>query len=224
MDIKWDEITCKHHKQLTSLFKLYEAVFPKQVREPQTLFLKSLDRTNEGSKYHLIAGIVDNQLISFAAGHYLAESNTGFIVYIATNPYVQGKGVGTNTLKKMEEYFQSDARLSGNTTLRAIVLETEKDESDTAQSSNSDFARRNRFYEKNGYAVQESIHYLQPPLQQGGQSIPLNLFAKSPQARLGMDELQEIIKAMYKYKYDYINGIDREILTNCLETMGITSR
>lgn len=127
-------------------------------------------------------GFNGEQLVSFATGHYLADVNSGFIVYIATNPKVQRhRGVGSKTLLKMEELLHKDAISAGNASLKAVILETESQEMVHTETERKDCIKRNRFFERNDYKRYENIEYLQPPLHGVGNNIPLNLYIKGLQ-------------------------------------------
>ncbi|MDX8364705.1 GNAT family N-acetyltransferase [Cytobacillus sp. IB215665] len=96
MAIKWVEITEENFTEFERVLELYNQVFPIEVREPQYIFYRSLQYAKERrpNNYHFLVGMKENQLVSFATGHYFAGVNSGFIVYIVTNPLIQSKGLG----------------------------------------------------------------------------------------------------------------------------------
>lgn len=219
MNIIWDEITEDNLCHIDKVFELYDLVFPQVVREPHSIFYNGLHYTRhrKPNKFRFLIGFEGTELISFATGHYLEEVNSGFIVYIATNPHARSKGIGSKTLVKMEEFFTEDAIAAGNSSLNAIILETETEDLVSTKEEKDNCRKRNNFFIRNGFKKSEEISYLQPPLHNEDNSVPLNLFIKYIQ-RNKIDN-KKIISAIYKEKYYLVNGIDKEVLNNCLLKM-----
>ncbi|MFY0758636.1 GNAT family N-acetyltransferase [Metabacillus dongyingensis] len=224
MEIRWEEITGNHLDHLDEVFKLYNNTFPFEVRETDTIFLKSLAyaEKEKHNNFRFIAGFEGEELVSFATGHYLADVNSGFIVYIVTNPAVRSKGLGAKTLFKMEQLLKEDAIRAGNLSLESLILETETEEMAHTAEEKEDCVKRKTFFERNDYKLLEGIHYLQPPLHPGDNSIRLNLYLKTlKESVITSEEVKEIIRAMYKEKYEKVNEIEKSILNHCLEKMGL---
>ncbi|WP_028400607.1 GNAT family N-acetyltransferase [Ectobacillus panaciterrae] len=222
MTIKWDEITHDNLIHLEEVLKLHDQAFPIEVREAHNIFLKSLQyaRSRMPNNFRFLIGFEGEQLVSFAKGHYLANVNSGFIVYIVTNPLVRSKGLGSKTLLKLEELLTKDAISAGNTSLKAMILETETQDMVHTEVEKENCIKRNRFFERNDYKKYEKIDYLQPPLHDGGCNIPLNLFIKNLQSNENTKkEINETIRAIYNEKYYLVNEIDKKVLNNCLEKM-----
>jgi GNAT superfamily N-acetyltransferase len=222
MTMKWDEITHDNLTHIEKVLKLYDQAFPIEVREPHNIFLKSLQyaRNRMPNNFRFLIGFEGEQLVSFATGHYLADVNSGFIVYIVTNPLVRSKGLGSKTLSKLEELLNKDAISAGNTSLKAIILETETQDMVHTEEEKEDCIKRNRFFDRNDYKKYKKIVYLQPPLHDEGGEIPLNLFIKNLQKNENTkEEINEAIRAIYKEKYYLVNEIDKKILNNCLKKM-----
>jgi len=224
MAIKWDEITYDNLTHFEKVLKIYDQAFPIEVRESHNIFLNSLKyaRNRRPNNFRFLIGFKGDQLVSFATGHYLAEVNSGFIVYIVTNPLLRSKGLGSKTLVKIEELLNKDAILAGNRSLKAIILETEA--LVHTNKEKEDCIKRNRFFERNNYKQFKGIDYLQPPLHFGDSNVPLNLFIKNQQ-RIEITELEirEAIRAIYKEKYYSVNQIDKDVLNKCLEKMGMNN-
>ncbi|MDQ1004472.1 GNAT superfamily N-acetyltransferase [Neobacillus niacini] len=219
MNFLWDEITEDNLNHIEMVFKLYDLVFPIVVREPHTIFLNGLHyaRHRKPNNFRFLIGFEGEQLISFATGHYLEEVNAGFIVYIATNPHPRSKGRGTKTLAKMEELFIEDAIAAGNSSLNTIILETETEDLVNTKEEKDNCKKRNEFFKRNGFKRSEGIGYLQPPLHNEDEEVPLNIFIKNLQKN--EQDIKKIIYAIYKEKYYLVNGIDKEVLNNSLIKM-----
>ena len=224
MEIKWDEITYDNLTHFEEVMKLYDRSFPIEVREPHNIFINSLQyaRNSKPNNFRFLIGLEGERLFSFATGHYLAEINSGFIVYIATNSLVGGKGIGSRTLLKIEELLEEDAISAGNTSLKTVILETETEGMVHTEEEKEDCMKRNRFFERNNYKQNRRIDYIQPPLHFGESNVPLNLFIKSPQKfEITEEQIHKAIRAIYKEKYYSVNEIDKNTLNKCLERMGI---
>lgn len=222
MDIRWNEITYDHLSNLDVVFSLYDHSFPIEVREPHDTFIRSLQysRNSKPNNFRFLVGFEGEQLVSFATGHYLANVNSGFIVYIATNPLLRSKGVGSQTLFRLEELLNKDAILAGNPSIKAILLETEIKDMVHTKEEKVDCIKRERFFKKNNFKKLDKINYLQPPLYWGGNNIPLNLFIKNIHTSEITDrDINEIIRSIFKEKYYKVNGIDKDVLNRCLEEM-----
>ncbi|CAH2715888.1 hypothetical protein BACCIP111895_03072 [Neobacillus rhizosphaerae] len=224
MTIKWDEITNDNVSNLEKALEIFDRAFPVEVRETHDVFIKSLQyaKSSKPNNYRFLIGFEGERIVSFATGHYLADVNVGFIVYIVTNPLVRSKGLGTKTLLKLEELLNEDASFAGNTSLKAVILETEKQEMAHTVTEKLDCIRRNIFFERNNYKQYKNLDYIQPPLHFGASHIPLNLFIKNVQKnRISDEEINVSIGAIFREKYYIVNGIDKNILKHCLRTMGI---
>jgi GNAT superfamily N-acetyltransferase len=222
MTIRWGEITDDHLINLENALKLYNQTFPIEVREPHEVFMQGLHyaKNSYPNNFRFLVGFEKDELVSFATGHYLAEVNSGFIVYLVTSPSMRKMGVGARTLAKLESLLTEDAILAGNDSLGTIILETE--EMVHTEGEKADCIKRKRFYERNGYKQYVEIAYIQPPLHDVGSSVPLNLYLKDFQKGKRMqDEIKEIIRTMYYEKYYKVNRIEKKVLNNCSRKMGI---
>lgn len=224
MNLRWDEISLDHMVHLDKVFQLYDQTMHKEVREPHDILLKGLEEVSGSlNKFHLMIGLIGEEVVSFAAFHYLAEVNTGFIVYLITSPNVRSKGIGSITLEKIEEMLQFDAVFAGYDSLTAIILETEKEELAHSKQEKVDCQRRNRFYLRNGFKHYSEINYMQPPLNGEILGVPLNLFIKEISENINWirHDVAKIIQAMYREKYFFVNGIDSNVLNDCLKNMNL---
>ncbi len=222
--INWVEMTEENLCYFKTAMELYDQAFPIEVREPHETFLKGLQytKTRRPNKFHFLIGLEGNQLVSIATGHYFEKINSGFIVYIATNHHVRSSGIGSNTLLKIEDLLNNDAISAGNSSIKSIYLETETQESAHTEGEKQDCIKRNRFFSKNNYVTYNEINYLQPPLHNAIEGIPLNLLVKNiNNTKPSKEDIEEAVITIYNEKYQLVNGIDREVLNRCLKKMGI---
>lgn len=224
MTIRWDEITLDNLSALEKVFEIYDRTFPIEVCESHNIFEKSLQyaKNERFNNYRFLVGFEGEKLVSFATGHYFADVNSGFIVYIVTNPMLRSKGVGTQTLLKLEELLNEDALLAGNPSLKALFLETETKDMVHTEEEKENCIKRDRFFSMNDFKRFQKIDYLQPPLHLGENNVPLNLYIKSIQtSEITEAEIVEVIRVIFKEKYYLVNGIQKDILYRCLEEMGL---
>lgn len=224
MSLTWNEITMDNQKHLDEVLKLYDSTFPINVRESHQTFLNGLKygSNRKPNNFRFLIGLEGEDLVSFATGHYLADVNSGFIVYIVTNPKAQSKGVGTRTLEKLEELLNQDAVSAGNPSINTIVLETETEEMAHTDEEKENCIKRSKFFKKNNYKRNTRISYVQPPLHSEENDVPLNLlYKRHHQNQVIEEDINDVIKALYKEKYSLVNQIDGKILKRLLEKMGI---
>lgn len=224
MTMRWEEISFEQKDLLDDVFKLYDQSLPKEVREPHDILLKGLEVGISifPNQFHLLIGLEGCNLVSFASFHYFAEVNAGFLVYVITAPNVRSKGIGSITLRKVEEILNKDAKLAGYDSLEALVLEVERQELAHTKEEKKDCLRRNRFYERNGFKAYTEIDYIQPPLNGEKDGVPLHLYRKDFQeTHWTREEAIRIIHSMYQEKYASVNEIDSEVLHACLKKMDI---
>lgn len=222
MVIKWEEVSSGQKEYLDDVFQLYDQSLPKEVREPHKILIRGLEisKSSLPNQFHLMIGLEGNKLVSFASFHYLAEVNTGFLVYLITAPNIRSKGIGSNTLRKIEEILNTDARVAGYDTLKALVLEVERQELAYSEEEKEECLRRNRFYERNGFKAITEIDYIQPPLNGEESGVPLHLYKKDFQEKQWTkEEIKSMIRSMYQEKYACVNAINYKVLQNCLEKM-----
>lgn len=224
MTITWHEITYDDAERLNDAFTLYHQSFPMEVRETENIFIQSLEYAvkHRPNNYRFLVGYLDEELVSLSTAHYLADVNTGFIVYLVTNSMVRSRGLGRETLRKMEEFLNQDAVTAGHKSLKAIVLETEILEMLHTEEEKEDSIKRTRFFLKNEFRKYEDVNYLQPPIHQDGVDVPLHLFIKNlSEQELKKDEVTRIVRAMYIEKYHMSNRIEKHVLNRSYRKMTI---
>ena len=163
-----------------------------------------------------------DKVVALATAHYLADINSGFIVYIVTDPGIRGKGTGKETVRKIEEILNEKAIRNGHSGLDAMLLETEREEDAVSQQEREECHKRACFFHRNGYMKQGERLYLQPPLHGEAKGVPLHLYVKYLGTRgLGSDDIQQAIFSIYKNKYLAVNRIGTAALNSCLEEMNV---
>ncbi|MGL4821106.1 MAG: GNAT family N-acetyltransferase, partial [Bacilli bacterium] len=207
MTITWAQLTSPQDDRLEAAFALYEAAFPKELREARDVFYASMhyDTNARPNRYHLLTGWDEaGKCIAFASFHYMHAANVGFIVYIVTDTKVRSKGLGSATLREIERICQADAAET-NQQLGAIVLESERKEDAHDAEEQYTCERREAFFRKNGYVPYRAFPYAQPALHPTTEPVPLHLYAKCFTAFEPTLPLAEIKDAIYSEKYARVN-------------------
>ncbi|TCP69131.1 GNAT family N-acetyltransferase [Baia soyae] len=224
MDITWKKLTSSDHIFLQKAFEIYDQSFPDEVRESHDVFDRGLLSQNSSfpDSYTFLVGYQnEDEIVSLATAHYFSKVNMGFVVYLATNPYIRSRGIGSMTLNKIEEVLQDDAKKAGHHFLSGMVLETEKPEFAHTEAEKRNCELRNRFFEKNQFVNLMNVTYLQPPLKEGDSSVPLHLFLKQYAGTIQRDEIAMVIKEILTKKYQEINQIPIKVLEECQKLMRI---
>ena len=220
MNLNWHVLTDGEDQYLKQAFALYDAAFPVEVREDHKVLLDSLDNDGQPDDFCFLTGLSDDKVVAFATAHYLADINSGFIVYIVTDPGIRGKGIGKETLREIEEILNEKAIRNGYSGLDAMLLETEREEDAVSQIEREECQKRARFFHRNGYLKQGDRLYLQPPLHGEDKGVPLHLYVKNLSG-LDKDKIEQAIYTIYKDKYLAVNRISTASLNKCLEEMDV---
>lgn len=225
MPIEWKEITHIEDGLLKETLALYDSCFPEHVREEHNVFYESIRqrKKNPPNHFHFLVGISDDRVICFVTSHYLADINFGYIVYIAADPKERGKGLGKQTLLKIEELLSLDARNAGHPTLLGIFLETERDVGAENEEEYKENVNRLQFFNHNGYSPIKDYPYVQPPLYNGQTPVPLYLAFK-PLTEVDELPYEQVVRAIYYEKYYKMNKISLNILEDCMNSPALSPR
>ena len=148
------EITSTKDPFFFDWLDLYETSFPPNEKMLVSDILKILDKNNANNvndSTHLIALIDTNKNCIGMMLYYTQKTNkTAWLWYMAINPKVQSKGLGTYL-------YQELVKLLNTYKYKALFLEVEiPDEENFNQAK-----RRIHFYEKQGATLIKNIDYIQ---------------------------------------------------------------
>lgn len=152
MNLNTQRLSTKSHPYFETAWKLYEQSFPAEERRTYTKQINLLSCEN----YHFELIKLESSFIGFIL--WWKFDDLSFIEHFAIMPFQQGKGFGSAII-------ESIILQSPNLLLLEVELPT-----DTARK------RRIKFYETKGFKLNMQ-HYKQPPLQEGSQSVQLNLMS-----------------------------------------------
>jgi GNAT superfamily N-acetyltransferase len=219
MEIQWHELTDTRSRWVDQCLALYEQTFPDEVREPDEVLLRGVSVNTELSPnaFHFLIALNEQQeVVGFSTAHYLADVQFGFVVYLLVNPAIRSRGLGGHLLAHMQNLLKGDAARFG-TSLRGVILETEKEADAHTEVERAECRRRNRFFNRQGYGRVESVFYVQPPLRETTSEVSLHLYVhlQADQRPLTGEELRRVVHAMYEQKYSKINHVDSRTLRTC---------
>ncbi len=176
-------------------YSLYRRVFPKDEQMPKRYFYEHLTEAKLGISrpfnFHYLVALIGDRVVGFGCCTYLALVNMGFVDYLAVDSGAKGQGVGTQLRQTLVEALRRDARNLGLDDLVAVLGETREQ---------SPWLRR--LLAQGAFAL--DIDYLQPPLEDHKNPVPLVLYVQ-PIARefdsLASDELQQVLYTLYRRLY-----------------------
>jgi GNAT superfamily N-acetyltransferase len=176
-------------------YALYHRVFPKDEQMPKRYFYEHLTEAKLGiSKpynFHYLVGLLGDRVVGFGCCTYLPLVNMGFIDYLAVDSGFKGHGVGTFLRERLVEMLRDDARSLGLPDLVAVLGETREE---------SPWLRR--LLAKGAFAL--DIDYLQPPLEDHKNPVPLVLYVEPISQKfdsLPADELRQVLYTLYRRLY-----------------------
>ncbi len=158
-------ITTESQPEFLHFWHLYEQSFPEIER-----------KNHHGMTCALAKKQFHNELFYLASEPsallaYWQYDRFCYLEYIAVNPMMKGRGIGTQIMQELI-----------SRTLHPIILEIEHVVDDTTR-------RRKSFYERLGFIANPQHQHQQPPYQKGFEPLPMLL----------MTHPQTISKEAYKY-------------------------
>jgi hypothetical protein len=183
-------------------WRLYDASFPSNEREPRGVILESL---RKGMAFAIRAR-TDERTVGLATAHLLRKPSVLFIVYLAVALELRSRQIGAALFEKVwargkELYSQWGLRPEG------MVWEVEIPERASGEQELQQCRRRIAFFTRLGAHVLPKL-YVQPPVN-GIVAVPMHLmFWPAPGGTLPDDsELSGLVRAIYFEKYHEANGI-----------------
>jgi len=149
-------------------FALYERAFPEDERVPRDYFVVALEAKRAGrmspGNFRFLVCREGTEVVGFCAGRYLEPANVGIVGYLAVEPTVKGRRIGSGLRRHLVRGFRRDADLAGHADLEAVVGEIEAD-----NPWISILVGQRRVFALD-------LAYEQPILHPGGSPVPLVLY------------------------------------------------
>jgi GNAT superfamily N-acetyltransferase len=193
----------------TAWWEIYDEAFPPSERESPKVILNSLEH-EVGLALRAKAG---GRTIGIATTHLLKDPPAVFLVYLATDRNMRGRGCGGQLL---EYGFQAGEQKLSEAGLSATGLVLEVDSPDVIDDAEEKQLRERRiaFFGRHGCKLLPE-GYIQPPVD-GSTLVPMRLMFRAAQ-NSHHPEIKTLVRSLYFEKYNAINGIPREILENLLQ-------
>ena len=163
------------------MFEIYKVSFPEEEREPIATIQQDLSRslTNEpgdGMIYYALAGVLDNEVLTFVIYHYKAAYGLGYLSYIAAKGNQKGKGYGSWMFQQnLRHLAQVHEHKGGKQALLGLCWEVERPDGALTKEETGVREKRIEFYKKNEGILLSAIDFIAPPLAADLPEVPYYL-------------------------------------------------
>ena len=187
---------------------VYEAAFPiDEERESLESWIKSLKGGNPAANIIIVVAgdELDSEkpvLKAISVAYYYNKQDAGLLAYNAVSPDFQGQGLGRIMVEARKTALLDLAKAYGNK-LGGVFIECNDPAKITPAEDVMDPATRIKMFEKWGAKVLP-IHYVQPPLEHGGEKCDALKLLAYPHPKTGKYPTPEAIKG-------FITGIYTEL-------------
>lgn len=193
-------------------WEIYDEAFPLSERESPQVILNSVQR-EVGLAVRARTG---DRTTAIATTHLLKDPPAVFLVYLATDRNLRGRGSGGELF---EYAWQSGRQKLAQAGLDAIGLVLEADSpNETADPEETHLReRRIAFFGRHGCKLLP-VEYIQPPVD-GSTLVPMRLMFRAadnyPEPEFFLTK--RLVRSIYFEKYNAVNGISIEILEDLLQ-------
>lgn len=160
-------VTSVEDPHLFWLLDRLEAHFPPCERETRDDVMEQVGHGTGLSNWIFLSE--SDERVGFARARVLTNSAMGWIVHLALETEIRGRGLGAEAFELVRR-----ALFEQCPTLQGIFLEVERVEDGESDSERMGRTKRLEFFRRLG-AILVSRTYVQPPAQEGQGSIELNL-------------------------------------------------
>jgi GNAT superfamily N-acetyltransferase len=197
-------------------WELYVAAFPPAEREPPAVILRSID----GGGGAALRARSDGRTVGLATIQLLRRPAVVFLVYLAIDDSLRGRGMGGRLLEAAWEAGRSRFLEAGTTTI-GMVWEVDIPRQTPAGDAGCAESRRVRFFQRHGGRLLAEP-YFQPPVN-GTVPVPMQLMYRPADAQTGVPSAADVVRAIYFEKYGPANGIPDGVLSRLLRESGFAS-
>ena len=168
---------------------IYEASFPPSLRAPWS---DLVDHRPDERFVVLIDGDSDAAAVGIALIRRLGDTGMAFVRYLAVDPTLRDRGLGTQLLAHLREALRGDG-------IGVLLLDVEKPAGVHAEEDR----RRIAFYERCGLALLDVPDYSPPEHGETGEIVPLLLMGEVLDGGppLTGERLDEAVRAVLLHRY-----------------------
>ena len=168
---------------------IYEASFPPSLRAPWS---DLVDHRPDERFVVLIDGDSDAAAVGIALIRRLGDTGMAFVRYLAVDPTLRDRGLGTQLVAHLRQALRSDE-------IGVLLLDVEKPAGVHAEEDR----RRIAFYERCGLALLDVPDYSPPEHGETGEIVPLLLMGEVLDGGLPLtgERLDEAVGAVLLHRY-----------------------
>jgi GNAT superfamily N-acetyltransferase len=168
---------------------IYEASFPPSLRAPWS---DLVDHRPDERFVVLIDGDSDAAAVGIALIRRLGDTGMAFVRYLAVDPTLRDRGLGTQLVAHLREALRGDG-------IGVLLLDVEKPAGVHAEEDR----RRIAFYERCGLALLDVPDYSPPEHGETGEIVPLLLMGEVLDGGLPLtgERLDEAVGAVLLHRY-----------------------
>ena len=168
---------------------IYEASFPPSLRAPWS---DLVDHRPDERFVVLIDGDSDEAAVGIALIRRLGDTGMAFVRYLAVDPTLRDRGLGTQLVAHLREELRGDG-------IGVLLLDVEKPAGVHAEEDR----RRIAFYERCGLALLDVPDYSPPEHGETGEIVPLLLMGEVLDGGppLTGERLDEAVRAVLLHRY-----------------------
>ena len=168
---------------------IYEASFPPSLRAPWS---DLVDHRPDERFVVLIDGDSDEAAVGIALIRRLGDTGMAFVRYLAVDPTLRDRGLGTQLVAHLREALRGDG-------IGVLLLDVEKPAGLHAEEDR----RRIAFYERCGLALLDVPDYSPPEHGETGEIVPLLLMGEVLDGGppLTGERLDEAVRAVLLHRY-----------------------
>lgn len=193
-------------------WEIYNEAFPLSEREPPQVILNSVQREVGLA----LRARVGDRTIAIATTHLLKDPPAVFLIYLATDRNLRGRGAGGDLF---EYAWQSGREKLSDGGLDPIGLVLEADSPDETTDAEEKHLRERRvaFFGRHRCKLLP-VEYIQPPVD-GSTLVRMRLMFR-PAENYPEPEFfltKRLVRSIYIEKYNAVNGISIKTLENLLQ-------
>lgn len=190
------------------------------VSQKHHVFKQSLENKRTQNDYVFLVGLDNDEVVSFATGHYEATTNAAFIMYLVAVDTPERERYLTETLEKLQEGLDNLANRVHDRDVNFFMMEALPIPDSLDEPDADLLMQRHLFLKEHGFEEQREIDYMRPAIEPGGEPIPLKLFLHT-RIPLTKDIYGTSVKSCYILKYVFANHLSRKTVYPLLEQLDL---
>lgn len=211
-NLAFDSLSSTELMRDSAWWEIYNEAFPLSERESPQVILNSVQREVGLA----LRARIEDRTIAIATTQLLKDPPAVFLVYLATDRNMRGRGCGGDLF---EYAWQSGSQKLSEAGLDAIGLVLEADSPNEIEDAEEKHLRERRiaFFGRHGCKLLP-VKYTQPPVD-GSTLVPMRLMFRAagnyPEPEIFLTK--RLVRSIYIEKYNAVNGISIKTLEDLLQ-------